>query len=105
MLFVIREISVLRILKKRLDTGKDINYKFRYISNLIEISYPTFALVLLGLHFKSIEILFTPIVYFYFLILVLSTLSLEFKISLFVGIIAASEYLILFFIYRNKQWV
>lgn len=101
LLFVIRETYVLWILKKRLDAGNYLKFGFRYITNFIEISYPTIALVILGLYFNSIEILFTPIVYFYFLVLILSTLSLEFKISLFVGIVAATEYLILFFVFRN----
>ncbi len=103
LLFIIRETIAVGILKKKLDSGKDINYKFRYISNLVEISYPTIVLVVLGSHVKSIDILFTPVVYFYFLVLILSTLSLEFKISFFVGITAAIEYLILFYAYKNPM--
>ena len=102
LLFVIRETVVIKTINKRLASGKDIDYRLRYLSNLIEISYPTVVLIIIGLYFKSIAILFTPIVYFYFLIIILSTLSLEFKISLFVGITAAIGYVAIFLLYKNS---
>jgi len=103
MFFVIRETLVIRIIKNRLAGGKGINDKFRYLSNLVEISYPTIVLVVFGVYFKSFVILFTPIVYFYFLILILSTLSLEFKISFYSGITAAIGYIAIYLIFGRPE--
>lgn len=103
--FVMREAVLIRILTKRLDEGKGVRTIFRYITNFIEISYPTIAMIAIGFYFNSIDVLFAPVVYFYFLVLILSTLSLEFKISLFAGIIAAIEYLILFYVYKDDSGV
>jgi adenylate cyclase len=103
LLFVLREIFVIRIIKNRLAGGKGINDKFRYLSNLIEISYPTIILVVLGVNLKSIVILFTPIVYFYFLVLILSTLSLDFKISFYSGIAAAIGYIAIFLMFGRPE--
>lgn len=102
LVFVIREFAVFKVISKRLKDGKDFNDKFRYMSNFIEISYPTIALVILGMSLDSVVILFTPIVYFYFLILILSTLSLEFKISFFSGIVAAAGYMMVFLMFENR---
>ncbi len=102
MLFIFREVAVYRIIKKRLDSGKNISNKFRYLTNLIEISYPTITLIVLSFYFETVAILYTPIVYFYFLILILSTLSLEFKISFYAGITAAIGYITIFLVYKGS---
>ncbi len=103
LLFIFRESIVIRTINKRLASDRDINYRLRYLSNLIEINYPTIVLIIIGLQLKSIAILFTPIVYFYFLIITLSTLSLEFKISILVGITAAIGYISIFLFYINSS--
>ena len=102
-LFVIREIIVIQVIKNRLDAGKGLNVIFRYFTNMIEISYPTIVLVVLGIYFESIVPLFTPIVYFYFLGLILSTLSLEFKISFYAGIMAAVGYITVFLLFGRAD--
>ncbi len=101
--FVIREVIVLKVIQNRLKNNVDIKDKFRYFTNLIEISYPTITLLVLGYYFGSSDVLFTPIIFFYFLIIILSTLSLEFKISFFVGLQAALGYILVFFIYFNPH--
>jgi len=102
LIFIIREAILIKFINRRLELEKDIDHRLRYISNLVEVSYPTIVLIIIGFYFKSVVILFTPVVYFYFLIITLSTLSLEFKISLFAGITAAIGYLTIFFFYKNS---
>ncbi|NOU62121.1 adenylate/guanylate cyclase domain-containing protein [Marinifilum caeruleilacunae] len=103
MLFIFHEYLTLRVINGKLITGGNINPKRRYFSNFIEISYPTIALVVYGFQWNSIEIIFTPVVMLYFLVLILSTLSLEFKISFYAGIIAAIGYLAVFFVIKNRS--
>jgi adenylate cyclase len=101
--FVIREVVVIRVIKNKLKNNQDIKESYRYITNLIEITYPTIFLVTLGFYIKSLSVLFTPIIFVYFLIILLSTLSLDFKISFVVGIQAAFGYIIVFLIFRNQH--
>jgi adenylate cyclase len=102
-LFIIREIVVIKVINNRIAAGKGLNVIFRYITNMIEISYPTIVLVVLGSYLESIVVLFTPIVYFYFFGLILSTLSLEFKISFYAGIMAAVGYITVFLLFGSAD--
>ena len=102
-LFIVREAVMIKVITNRLAAGKGIDKKFRLLSNMIEASYPTILLAVVGAYLQSIIILFTPVVYFYLLALILSTLSLDFKISFYSGITAASGYILMFLLYREKD--
>lgn len=99
LLFVIREIIVIKFIDKKLNSGKDVPESFRYITNIIEISLPTIILLSMGFVLETTEVLISPVIFFYFLIIILSTLSLEFKISASIGIVAAVEYLVLYYLF------
>jgi adenylate cyclase len=89
--FVIFELSVLRLLNQRLTLNRDVPHLRRYLGTLIETSLPTVALYL---HFNAMGPaqalgFVTPLTYFIFIIL--STLRLDFWLSSFTGLVAATE--------------
>lgn len=64
----------------------------RYVNAFIEISLPTVALLIYSFNLPSIYPLFTPIALLYFLIIMLSSLELDFKLCVFSGAVAAIQY-------------
>lgn len=91
----IREIQIRRILNKRLKENKTISKKMQFINIIIEASLPSIILVVTLFFNFSFELLFSPIVYIYFLVIILSVLSLDFWVTLTGGFVAAVEYFII----------
>lgn len=67
-----------------------------YINSFIEISLPSFLLILLTSVSHSRITMISPVVVTYFLIIILSTLRLDLKLSIFTGILAAIEYILIY---------
>jgi adenylate cyclase len=67
----------------------------RFINAIIEISIPTLIMYFNFKIFYTIQALYTPIVFIYFIFISLSSLRLIFSLSLFTGIAAGSEYIAL----------
>ena len=67
----------------------------RYGNALRETSIPTFVILSFTQLVHPVEALFSPPSYAYFFFIMLSTLRLEFRLSLFTGFVAAVEYGIL----------
>jgi len=71
-----------------------------------EISIPTFLLFIYSKYTTNPGIITSPIGWFYFILIILSTLSLDFWMSLFCGAVAALEYMIyIFFVTKIWNWV
>jgi len=71
-----------------------------------EISIPTFLLFVFSRYTTDPGIITSPIGWFYFIIIILSTLSLDFWMSLFCGAAAAFEYMIyILLVTRVWHWV
>jgi adenylate cyclase len=89
--FLVYELVVMRVIERRLASGGDVPHFARYIGAFVETSLPTVVLweqirflgpgVALGM--------FAPLLYFLFIIL--STLRLDFRLSLFTGAVAAVQ--------------
>jgi adenylate cyclase len=101
-LFLLREIVVIRYINKKLKADQNISNRVRYITNFIEVSIPSIILLSTGFFLETTEVLVSPVLFLYFIFIILSTLSLEFKISVSIGIIAAVEYLLVFFILNER---
>jgi len=101
----IREMIVRQFIKKRFVEKKHIGYGARYINTAIECSFPS-AILILGIIFWDNNIvLYSPAVFIFFIMIILSTLSLDFKLSVLAGVISAVEYWAIFyysFLYINK---
>lgn len=92
--FVGREFNIVRILNKLIDKNRFVPESIRYASVFFESSFPTVLLVILFLFIPSIHILSTPPVLLYLIVIILATLSLDFKFPLVAGIIGAVEYFV-----------
>jgi adenylate cyclase len=89
--FIVFELILLRVMHYRLAHGRDIPPFVRYIGVLIETSLPT---IVMNEQIRIIGIdaalgLFGPFLYFLFIIL--STLRLDFRLSVFTGAVAAVQ--------------
>ncbi len=91
----IREFNVTWLLKRAIRQHKQLSVKVQYASVFIEITIPTMLLFVLSIYMETTVILSSPVVFMYFLIISLTTLSLNFGISLFTGIVAGTEYMVL----------
>jgi adenylate cyclase len=92
-LFVVFELSVMRLLSQRLAQARDVPYARRYLGALIETSLPTVGLYLQMTEMGPTQALafVAPLIYFIFIIL--STLRLDFWLSTFTGLVASAELL------------
>ncbi len=102
--FVIFELSVLRLLNQRLTLDRDVPYLRRYLGALMETSLPTVALYLHinGMGPAQALGFVAPLAYFIFIIL--STLRLDFWLSSFTGLVAATELFGMAMFYHPAQF-
>ena len=89
----LREFNIRLFIKKRLKNNTPVKTVVRYLNVIGEISVPTVILVILLVYYDNLFVLSTPIVLFYFVILILTTLSHDVKISITAGVVATFEYL------------
>ncbi|MBS1597932.1 MAG: adenylate/guanylate cyclase domain-containing protein [Bacteroidetes bacterium] len=74
----------------------------RYLNTAIEISLPSVVIMVVAKQYPSFDILQSPAVMIYFIFIILSTLRLDFTLSLFCGALACCSYvLISIFIYNH----
>jgi len=102
LVFIVREIIVIKYINRKQKAGLDVSDRVRYVTNFIEVSLPSFILISIGFFLETTEVLISPVIFLYFIFIILSTLSLEFKISVSIGLIAAIEYLIIFIILNSN---
>ncbi len=99
--FVLREFNITRILKHLIKQKKVIPEYIRYMSVFFESSFPSVLLIILFMFIPSVHVLSTPPVMLYFIVIILSTLSLDFKFPLFAGVVCAVEYFLISQYYIN----
>jgi adenylate cyclase len=75
---------------------------FLYANTFFESSIPSIVIIVFASLYNPATALISPIVFFYFLFIILSIFDLDLKLSIFAGFVAASEYLILALFYHNK---
>ncbi|MFZ1518835.1 MAG: adenylate/guanylate cyclase domain-containing protein [Ignavibacteriaceae bacterium] len=89
----VRALFVSRAVKRWNRFGVKAFIIIRYVNAFIEISIPSVILILYSFQLPSVYPLFTPLALLYFLIIMLSSLELDFKLCVFTGTIAALQYL------------
>jgi adenylate cyclase len=75
---------------------------FLYINTFIETSIPSVVIIVFASQYNPVTALISPIVFFYFLFIILSIFDLDLKLSIFAGFVASAEYLILALIYYDQ---
>ncbi|MEM6265464.1 MAG: adenylate/guanylate cyclase domain-containing protein [Bacteroidota bacterium] len=94
-MFFANQVFFLIYLKRRLRKGTTTSSIFTYLQAIEEISFPAaFLLILISLE-KSIYWIESPIFLLSFVILMLSALHLDPKLSLILGVIGALEFIVL----------
>ena len=91
------EIAVFFVIGYFIKTGKNPPLFPRYINALIEISVPGLMILLLFHSGGKGMAFFLPPTFIYFFFIFLTSLRLDFKLSLFTGSAAALQYLLLYF--------
>ena len=76
---------------------------FLYVNTFIETSIPSVVIIVFASQYNSATALISPIVFFYFLFIILSIFDLDLKLSIFAGFVASAEYLILALFYYNQN--
>lgn len=102
LLLAFREYNISKFLKKMLKKGKVIKPVYRYVNLFLETSLPTVMMLIVALVQESNLIILTPAPYVYFVFIILSVLSLDYKLTIFTGLTAAVEYFILVLYLLNK---
>ena len=89
--FVVYEVVVLFVLRWRSANDKDFPLLGRFANALIETSLPSVVIVVLSRHMDPVLVFgfWPPMLYFLFILL--STLRLDFSLSLWTGAVAAVE--------------
>lgn len=93
------ELFVRHVIGRRLERARPLPPALRYWNALVETSMPTILIALVSRHVDPVYVLQGPAAFLYAIFIVLSTLRLDFRLSLFTGFVAAAEYLALFALY------
>lgn len=93
---ILFEFFSLLYINKRIKTSKEkIPTIMQYLNTAIEISLPGFIMYAVAKQYPAYDVLRSPALYIYFIFIILSTLRLNFMLSFFCGLLAASSYLII----------
>ena len=98
-LLVAYELFVRWLIGRRLESARPLPSALRYWNALVETSMPTMLIVLVSRHVDPVYALQGPGAFFYAVFIVLSTLRLDFRLSVFTGFVAAAEYIALYAVY------
>lgn len=90
------EVFARWVVGRRLRAGRPLPQPVRYWNALVETSMPTVLLVLVARHVEPVHVLQGPGAFLYAIFIVLSTLRLDLRLSVFTGVVAAAEYLALY---------
>jgi len=100
--FALRSLIVRKIWNRWLTKEKKLPEILRYFNSFLEVSIPTIIIIIIALESQSLVILLSPVVFLYFIFILLSTLELDLKLCFFTGSVAAIEYILLGFYYTSQ---
>jgi adenylate cyclase len=75
---------------------------FLYVNTFIETSIPSVVILVFASQYNPATALISPIVFFYFLFIILSIFDLDLKLSIFAGFVASAEFLLLALFYYDQ---
>lgn len=94
---IIYEVFNSIILRRQVRKREPVPRAMQLINMIVETSFPSIFTLLLFNRIENILVLFTPVMMVYFLFIVLSTLHLNFWMSVATGAIAFAEYFLVSF--------
>lgn len=93
-LFIAHEMLIRELILRAIADDRRLHPAVRYVNAFVEVTVPTVALVVEATLLHPIYSLFTPAAFIYFVFITLSALRLDFRLSIFTGVVATVEYLI-----------
>ncbi|WP_166437295.1 adenylate/guanylate cyclase domain-containing protein [Niastella caeni] len=95
-------VSFLIITKHLRSNQKTLPLAARYVNTIIEVCLPSCMIFIIAKQYPQFNVLNSPVVYIYFVFVILSTLRLNFWLSFFCGALAAASYVTFsYFIYKH----
>ena len=91
------ELAIRQVVGRRLELGKTLPRQLRFLNAFVETSVPSILILLGSRQVDPVYPLESAAAYLYPVFIVLSTLRLDFRLSVFTGCVAAVEYVILSF--------
>jgi adenylate cyclase len=93
------ELAIRYLLGRWLRRGRGVPVALRYLNAFIETSVPSILILLVSREINPLYVLQSPLGLLYAVFIVLTTLRLDFRLSVFTGLVAAAEYVALSFAY------
>ncbi|HEX6426028.1 MAG TPA: adenylate/guanylate cyclase domain-containing protein [Niastella sp.] len=97
------EVASFLVISKHLRcNNKAIPLAARYVNAVIEVCLPSCMIFIIARQYPQFNVLNSPVVYIYFVFIILSTLRLNFWLSFFCGALAAASYVAFsYFLYKH----
>lgn len=89
------ELAIRELIGRRLRQGRGLPAALRYLNAFIETSVPSILIVVVAREIDPAFVLQSAAGFLYAVFIVLSTLRLDFRLSVFTGLVAATEYVAL----------
>ncbi len=99
---IIRAILIRRFQDKRLKFGRRRYIAFSYFNVIFETSIPSILIIVFSHVFNPTLSLISPIVFLYFVFLILPIFELDYKLCVLAGIVAGVEYYILAISFKDS---
>jgi len=100
--FVVRSIFIRKLQTERVRHGKRKYLKFSYVNVFIETSIPTVLIIIFSHVFSPTISIISPMVFLYFVFLILPIFELDYGLCLLAGIVASVEYFILAMLFKDS---
>jgi adenylate cyclase len=97
------ELAIRHLISSWLERGGRIPPALRYVNALVETSTPSIAILLVSREINPVYVLQSAAGFLYAIFIVLSTLRMDFRLSVFTGLVAAVEYAALSLAYVKAQ--
>jgi adenylate cyclase len=99
---IVYEWAMRQLFNRYLHQDRQLPPVIRYLNVAIETSFPTILLAAFGHVMRADVALTSAVVLTYFFFIILSALSLDFRLSVFAGMVAAAGYVTLTLIFREQ---
>jgi adenylate cyclase len=99
---IVYEWAMRQLFNRYLRQDRQLPPVIRYLNVAIETSFPTILLAAFGHVMRADVALTSAVVLGYFFFIILSALSLDFRLSVFAGVVAAAGYVALTLIFREQ---
>jgi adenylate cyclase len=101
-ILIVYELAMRQLFDRYLRQDRQLPPVIRYLNVTIETSFPTILLAAFGNIMRADVALTSAVVLGYFFFIILSALSLDFRLSVFAGVVAAAGYGTLTLIFREQ---